>query len=72
MNFYIGNRPPPRSLPLGETKEPGRDDDQDEVEDEESGQDESTPLPILVPDIQRNEAVLSDSMEVPTSGGIVD
>ena len=44
---------PLRSLPLGEPKEPGRYDDQEEEEDEESEQDENiSPPRVLVPDIQ--------------------
>jgi hypothetical protein len=60
------------ALPLGEAKEPGRDDDQDEVEDEESEQHPNVSPPILVPDIQRQEEVLSNGVRaIPTSGGIV-
>ena len=60
---------PLRSLPLGEPKEPGRYDDQEEEEDEESEQDESiSPPRVLVPDIQPDEDVLSDSvLAVPTT-----
>ena len=62
----------PLSLSLGESKEPGRDDDQDEVENEESEQDEGVSPPIVEPDIQRGEEVLSDGVRaIPTSRGIV-
>ena len=52
---------PLRSLQTDEPKELERDDDQKEVEDEESEHDESISPPILVPDIQRDEEVLSNS-----------
>ena len=59
-------------LPPGEAKEPGRDDDQDEIKDEEPEQHPNVSPPILVPDIQRDEKVLSNGVRtVPTSGGIV-
>ena len=60
------------SLSLSEAKEPGRDDDQDEVENEESEQDPNISPPASVADVQREEEILSDSVRaVPASGGIV-
>ena len=53
---------PLRSLPLGEPKEPGHDDNQKEGEDKESEQD-----PIL----NGMKKVLSNSSGRPTSGDIV-
>ena len=65
---------PPRAspLPFSEAKEPGRDDDQDEVENKESEQHENISPPIIVPDVQREEEVLSNGVRaVSTTGGIV-
>ena len=59
-------------LPPGEAKEPGREDDQDEIEDEEPEHHPNVSPPILVPDIQWDEEVFSHGVRtVPTIGGIV-
>ena len=59
-------------LPPSEAKEPGRNDDQDEIKDEEPEQHPDISPPILIPDIQREEKVFSNRVRtIPTSGGIV-
>lgn len=60
------------SLSLGEPKEPGRDDDQDKVEDEECKQHPNVSPPIIIPDVQGKEEVLTNGVRaISTSGGIV-
>lgn len=59
------------SLPLGETKEPRGEDDQDEVEDEEREQHPSVSPPVLVPDVQRGKEVFSNGVRaISATGGI--
>ena len=71
MNGFLHWQFPLRSPPLGEPKEPGRDDDQKEGEDEESEQDQTISPSILVPDMQRDEEVLYNTSGQPTNGNIV-
>jgi len=60
------------SLPLGEAKEPGRDDDQGKVENEESEQHPNISPPASVADVQREEEILSNGvLTVSASRGIV-
>jgi len=61
-----------QSLPFSKAKVPGRNDDQDEVEHKERKQHKSISPSILIPNIQRQEEVVSNGVRaISTSGGIV-